>query len=472
VRGARGGWPPELPAARLGAAAPALLAALALSAAGPARALKPAAGAPPRTITLEWVGDIALSAQRGLPPGGLYRALAPVRRELKDADVTAGNLEGTLSTGGASKCGGIGGGSCFAFQAPPGIAGQVRALGFDLVNQANNHSLDYGPGGRRQTLAALGRAGLASTGLPGEITVLHVAGRSVGFVGFAPYPYDADLLDISAARALVRRARERAQIVVVIIHAGAEGADRLHTPRGTEYYLGEDRGDARAFAHAMIDAGASVVLGSGPHVIRGVERYRGRLIAYSLGNFVGYHTLGGGGVLSESAILRVTLGAGGRLVGARWLPVVLVDGLPRPDPSDASTKLVAALSRADFPADHFAIGPSGRFHLPPFSQQPSARPSGRVSAPHVPPLAKTAPLPFLAPRRRLVSLSRRRRPAPPWRRRPRALGSRTYPRRAARAPPARRRRVRGTPARRRPIREPRPARRARRPSGRPAGRAR
>ena len=318
---------------------------------------------PLRPITLEWVGDIALSTQHGLPPGGLDRALAPVRGLLRHADVTLGNLEGTLSAGGSSKCGGIGGGTCFAFQAPPWVANQLRALGFDLVNQANNHSLDYGPSGRRQTISALSQAGVAHTGLPGEVTVLPVAGRRVAFVGFAPYPYDANLLDIPAARALVRRARARASVVVVIIHAGAEGADRLHTPHGSEYYLGEDRGDARAFAHAVIDAGASIVLGSGPHVIRGVERYHWRLIAYSLGNFVGYHTLGGGGVLSDSAILRITLGVDGRVLAGRWIPITLVDGLPRPDRTDASAKLVAALSRTDFPGSHFAIGPSGLFHL-------------------------------------------------------------------------------------------------------------
>jgi Bacterial capsule synthesis protein PGA_cap len=153
-------------------------------------------------------------------------------------------------------------------------------------------------------------------------------------------------------------------VVVVIIHAGAEGDNQLHTPYGTQYYLGEDRGNARAFAHAVIHAGASIVLGSGPHVIRGVERYRARMVAYSLGNFVGYHTLGGGGVLKDSAILRVRLGIGGKVLAADWIPIMLDDGLPRPDPTDASAKLVAELSREDFPLDHFDIGASGVFHLP------------------------------------------------------------------------------------------------------------
>jgi hypothetical protein len=87
-----------------------------------------------RSITLEWVGDIALSTQRGLPPGGLEQSLGPVRGLLRSADETLGNLEGTLSVGGVSKCGGIGVGECFAFQAPPSTAFALRGLGFDLVN--------------------------------------------------------------------------------------------------------------------------------------------------------------------------------------------------------------------------------------------------------------------------------------------------------------------------------------------------
>jgi len=315
-----------------------------------------------RPITLEWVGDIALSTQRGLPPGGLDHALAPVRGLLRTAQITMGNLEGTLSVGGSSKCGGIGGGTCFAFQAPPSTASQLRALGFDVLNLANNHSLDYGYSGRAQTIGALNRAGIAHTGLPGEITYRRFAGVPVAFVGFAPYSFDGNLLDIPAAQALVREARKHASLVVVVIHAGAEGAGALHTPYGSEYYLGEDRGNPRAFAHAVINAGASIVLGSGPHVIRGVERYRGRLIAYSLGNFVGDNTLSDSGVLAESAILRVTLGQNGRVLAGRWISIQIDGGLPRSEPSNASARLMISLSHQDFPTDHFDIGPRGFFH--------------------------------------------------------------------------------------------------------------
>jgi hypothetical protein len=320
--------------------------------------------AAPRTVTLQWVGDIALSSQRGLPPGGPDAAFEPVARVLHRADLSAGNLEGTLLSGGASKCGGIGGGTCFAFQAPPSTARALRRAGFGLVNQANNHSMDYGASGRMHTLAALQAARVAVTGLPGQITLLRVAGQRVAFLGFAPYDYDGNLLDVPGAVALVRRARRHARLVVVIIHAGAEGAGELHTPYGHEFFLGEDRGDARAFAHAVIAAGACLVLGSGPHVVRGIERYRGRLIAYSLGNFVGYHTLGGGGVLSLSGILRVTVDSAGRLLRGRWISVRLDGGLPHQDRQDTSAHLVASLSRSDF-ASTFRFDGAGSFGPPP-----------------------------------------------------------------------------------------------------------
>jgi hypothetical protein len=133
------------------------------------------------------------------------------------------------------------------------------------------------------------------------------------------------------------------------MHAGAEGADRTHVPRGTEMAFGENRGDSRAFAHAVIKAGADLVVGSGPHVIRGVERYRGRLIAYSLGNFAGWSNFGLGGTLSESGILKVTLNAAGKPAASHWIPIELTGpGIPELDRSRASRRLAAELSKQDF----------------------------------------------------------------------------------------------------------------------------
>jgi Bacterial capsule synthesis protein PGA_cap len=321
-----------------------------VSGAGGAPTKRRAASAPPRgPVTIAWVGDITPGSAMGVPPGDGRVQFAHVRRFLRSADLAFGNLEGTYSTGGASKCGGEGGQSCYAFQAPPGHARALRRAGFDAVNLANNHAWDYGATGQAQTTAALRRARVAATGRPGEIVVVRRRGLRVALVGFAAYPWANPIGDLAGARALVRRAAARADLVVVAMHAGAEGADQTHVPRGTEMAFGENRGDSSAFAHAVIDAGADLVVGSGPHVIRGVERYRGRLIAYSLGNFAGWNNFGLGGTLSESGIFKVTLNAAGKPAASHWIPIELTGpGIPKLDRSRASRKLAAELSKQDF----------------------------------------------------------------------------------------------------------------------------
>src|SRR5204862_3717889 len=121
--------------------------------------------------------------------------------------------------------------------------------------------------GQADTVRALHAAGIAQTGLPGEVTVVRARGMRVAVVGFAPYSDTASLLDIPAARRLIERAAAAADIVVVAIHAGAEGTAALHVTGGEETYVGEDRGNPEAFAHMAVDAGADLVLGSGPHVL-------------------------------------------------------------------------------------------------------------------------------------------------------------------------------------------------------------
>ena len=190
-------------------------------------------------------------------------------------------------------------------------------------------------------------------------------------MGFSPYPWSAPLNDIPAAAALVRRAAAKANIVIVLMHAGAEGAGQTHTPYGTQYFLGEDRGNVRAFAHAMVRAGADLVLGSGPHVIRGMERYRSRLIAYSLGNFAGWRNFALGGDLSLSGLLTVRITTTGRVLGGRWLSLRLASpGVPTLDGSRRSLRLVRSLSASDF---------ARTWHLDSRGTSPGVEPLGTIA---------------------------------------------------------------------------------------------
>jgi poly-gamma-glutamate capsule biosynthesis protein CapA/YwtB (metallophosphatase superfamily) len=310
-------------------------------------------------VTFAAVGDTMLGNAPELPadPGSYLDA---VRSELK-ADAVFGNLEGTLTDESYSpKCGGSSGGDCYAFRTPPSYARDLAAVGFTVMNDANNHSSDFGPAGLADTIAALHRAGVEQTGLPGQITVVKAGREKVAFLGFAPYASTASLLDLPAARALIRRAGRRADLVVVAIHAGAEGTGAQHVTGAEEHYLGEDRGNPEHFAQMAVRAGADLVLGSGPHVLRGMQVYRGRLIAYSLGNFSGFHNFDTSGVLGATAVLHVTLDPGGRFRSGRIASVGMVEaGRPEPDPSGEGARIVAALSHEDFGSSGVRVGGSG-----------------------------------------------------------------------------------------------------------------
>ena len=149
------------------------------------------------------------------------------------------------------------------------------------------------------------------------------------------------------------------------MHAGAEGASATHVTGYEETFAGEDRGNEESFAHMAVDAGADLVLASGPHVMRGMEFYRRHLIAYSLGDFAGYHNFSGGGNLSLCGILRVTLAEDGSFVDRQLVSTHLDgDGRPSPDASRAGLNLVAGLSRADFGSRAARFSPTGKLNPP------------------------------------------------------------------------------------------------------------
>jgi hypothetical protein len=308
-----------------------------------------AADAAPTTglVRLSAVGDTILGNTPNLPPNPASY-LDAVKKQIRwRGQIGFANLEGTLTTATGGKCGGSSGGNCFAFRNPPHYGRYLHRAGFTILNNANNHSHDFGAAGLSQTIRAIHHHGMTQTGLPGEVTVVHAGAIPVAVVGFAPYSSTANLLDLRAAKALIHKARKRARVVVVYMHAGAEGSSKDHVTGHEEYYVGEDRGNPEKFAHMAIRNGASLVIASGPHVVRGMQFYRHHLIAYSLGNFANFHNFGGGGILSDSGILHVTLTARGGFRSARLFGVLL-DGSGHPTLGGGTVSLVRRLSKADF----------------------------------------------------------------------------------------------------------------------------
>ena len=336
------------------------------SATGTPAGLGSAAGRTRRPqVTIAAVGDTMLGNTPDLPPHpGTY--LAAVHRELtRGAQIVFGNLEGTLTTATGSKCAAMHAppGDCFAFRDPPGYVRYLKRAGFTIFSDANPHSYDFGAAGQAQTVATIHAAGLAQTGLPGQITVVKARGVKVAFLAFAPYADTTSLLNLPAARTLIRRATKLASVVVVYMHAGAEGATADHVTGHEEYFLGEDRGNPEAFAHMAIRAGASLVIASGPHVDRGMQFYRHHLIAYSLGNFASYNNFATSGNLDLSVILHVTLSATGGFVRARIYPVQFT-GPGQPLPGGGAISFVSQLSAQDFGSSAARILPSGVIKAP------------------------------------------------------------------------------------------------------------
>ncbi len=314
-------------------------------------------------ITIAAVGDIMLGSdfpRNTLPDDDGASLLAAMTPYLTGADLAFGNLEGTLMEGGepAKRCRDPD--HCWLFRSPPRYARHLAKAGFDVLSLANNHARDFGEEGRDASMAALDAAGIRHTGRDGDVAQLRIRGRRVAVIAFAPFRNAHDLLDIPAAAERIRRLAVENDIVMVSMHAGAEGIDVQHVPFAEEFYYGENRGDVVAFAHALIDAGADLVVGHGPHVPRALELYRGRLVAYSLGNFCTWYGISVAGPKGLAPLLKARLDGEGRFVGGRIVSARQIrPGGPVPDPAHAAARRMARLTQDDFPGTALAIADDG-----------------------------------------------------------------------------------------------------------------
>ncbi len=332
-------------------------------------------------ITITAVGDVMLGStfpdSSRMPPDDAAGLLSPFSSQLHGADIVFGNLEGPMLEGGTSaKCAGPHGttrSNCYAFRMPVRFGQVLKDAGFTVMSVANNHAGDFGAEGRQSTRETLDSAGIRHVGSDrGRFasTVLEVRGRKIGVIGFAFNEISPSINEIPAARKLVEQLRRSTDIVIVSFHGGGEGTGFQHVKPGMELFFGEPRGDLREFTHAVIDAGAALVLGHGPHVLRGMEVYKDRLIVYSMGNFCTYGWFHLQAETALTAVFSITLQPDGRflngvLTAGTQSPV----GGPVEDESGQAVRLLRTLSEADF-------GP----HAPQIQDDGSFAPRGTLSS--------------------------------------------------------------------------------------------
>lgn len=321
---------------------------------------------PTRNITVIGVGDIMLGTNypspQYLPPKDGKELLAPVADILRSADLTFANLEGVILTdkGMPKQCSNPS--TCYAFKSPDHYAQYLKDAGIDVMSLANNHSGDFGVTGLRNTVMKLDSLGIRFAGrveFPSKI--FEKDGIIYGFAAFAPNTGTMQINDYAKVKQTVKELSEKCDIVIVSFHGGAEGADKTRVTRKTEFYLGENRGNPHEFARVAIDAGADVVFGHGPHVTRAIDIYKGRFIAYSLGNFATYGRFNLSGKLGIAPIVKLNLKSDGEFIDGEIISVKQPGkGGPVLDESRAALNEVINLTRLDFPESELLISPEGK----------------------------------------------------------------------------------------------------------------
>ena len=287
-----------------------------------------------------------------MPPNDGADLLKGVTPILSAADIAFGNLEGPMVDGGVSTKCGASRGNCYAFRVPTRYGKYLKEAGFDVMSVANNHAGDFGEPGRASTRKVLDDLGIKYAGSDAgtySTTFLDARGKRVALIGFGHNGGMPNVNDLDNARRLVLEAKKKSDIVIVSFHGGGEGTDHQHVRNQSEIFLGENRGNLPAFTHTVIDAGASLVLGHGPHVMRGMEMYKDRLIVYSMGNFCtyGWFTLAAETALSE--IVEIKIDSIGKFISGK-IHAGKQDGRGGHvlDGTGASIRVVRGLSIADF----------------------------------------------------------------------------------------------------------------------------
>lgn len=316
-------------------------------------------------ITIAATGDIMLGTDypenRLAEDNGqsLLNEVAPI---ISSADIAFGNLEAVLMDGGEPVKTCKDPSACYLFRSPSHYADYLADAGFTVMSLANNHARDFGEQGRSASMAALDTAGIRHSGRIGDIATWPNGRIRVALIAFAPFTNSYPMLDLDAARKEVAMLDEAFDLVIVSFHGGAEGLEASHVPFTRETYFGEDRGNVVEFSRAMIDNGADLVIGHGPHVPRATEIYNGRLIAYSLGNFATYYGISISEDKGLAPILIATTDGNGQFISGEIVSAIQRRPYgPRLDKQHRAYERIWELTEQDFSGGGIRFQNGGSF---------------------------------------------------------------------------------------------------------------
>lgn len=307
-------------------------------------------------FTIIGVGDIMLGSNypfEYLLPKNDANILQNTQNILKNADITVGNLEGTLfdNDGTPKSCNNPN--LCYALRMPSKYGKYLKEAGFDYLSIANNHSNDFGEIGIKETIKNLDNLGIKYSGIKdiSESTILEKDGKKFGFISFSPNSATVKLNDYNYAKKLISELKSKVDIVIVMFHGGAEGANAEHITKRHEIFHGEDRGNVYEFAHFAIDNGADIIFGQGPHVTRAVELYKNKFISYSGGNFATFGKINISGSMGIAPIFKIRIDNKGDFISGEIIPVRQTYKSLGPfiDSEKLAIKKIISLNKSDFP---------------------------------------------------------------------------------------------------------------------------
>jgi poly-gamma-glutamate capsule biosynthesis protein CapA/YwtB (metallophosphatase superfamily) len=319
-----------------------------------------------KAVTITGVGDMmfgSLFPKPGfLPPGNNPRRLIETLIDtLRASDITFGNLEGSFLNEGepVKKCRDTT--ICYLFRMPEKYSGLIAQAGFDIISLANNHFGDFGWKAALRTKKLLDSLSINYAGLTEHpYSIFTKDSLKYGFCAFSPTAGSTNLNDIAEAEAIVKKLSAECDIDIVSIHGGAEGSSFQRVPKTMEIFYGETRGNVYEFAHRMIDCGADIIFGHGPHVTRAIEVYKDRFISYSLGNFCTYGLFNIQGPNGFAPIIKLMVDNAGRFLSGRIIPVYQgKDGIVRWDSQERVIKKIKELVALDFPGSNITVSDSG-----------------------------------------------------------------------------------------------------------------